>query len=379
MDSPVAAWYWRRMVMIQLPEGGALSVIKESKAAMSEAAEWRRVFLDFDSSFVNAELMSTDAEYRNFYNCANKKQLQVKVAPPDLTFANLPANSCQLVPHRSLGGDRIVIGSRPLPTPVTCTPCRKENGWRLGYRVVQGYFEVELQQSTTVEIQQGGTPCVSVGVCTSDIQPRAVRTKQVGWCKESWGLHSDDGNIYHAGGVGAPLCPYQLADLMRNHVARRLESVSEKAKFGVGDVMGCGIVALPSSEGFTRGVFYTKNGSFLGVAFIITDSRRPIYPCAGIDAHWAVRFNFGTRPYAFDVDSIGQILVQHRVSAIPTSASAADYFGASLNPNGARKGRWTAAHQAALNVILRAVKSMAWIKRRGRNIVTPFVGEHQAR
>lgn len=383
-NSVVAAWYWRRMILLQLPESGRLSVVKEALAEATEAAVWRRVFLDFDTSFVNAGLMSTDTEYLNFYTSKNKSGAG---APPDLTFANLPANSCQLQPNRSLGGDRIVVGSRPFPKAVSCTSSRHEKEWRLGYRVVQGYFEVEIGPSSVDDqMQQFRQPCVSVGVCTSDIQPKAVMSKQVGWCRQSWGLHSDDGNIYHATGIGTPLRPYDLEDLIRN-VRKPNESKSDAAIFGVGDVIGCGIIALPSrasegSSGHNRGVFYTKNGSFLGIAFLVGDPDRALYPCAGIDAHWKVLFNFGTRPYAFDVDSLGQILVRHRPSAIPTSASAAEFLAVTksslaTSESGIETPLWPTAPKAALEVIRRAAKSLAWMRRRGRNLVFPFVEAQQ--
>jgi hypothetical protein len=380
LASVLGSWYWRRLILLQLPERGILTVLKhkEAKGALTEASEWRQVFLDFDNAFVNAELMSTDAEYRNFYSAKNKKQLQpLGAAPPDISFDNLPVNSCRLLPYRRLGGDRIVIGNQPLPSQDFCTSTRHENEWRLGYRMVRGYFEVTLGAPADQDARNTTRiPCVSVGLCTSDIQPKAVRTKQVGWCKESWGLHSDDGNIYHCGGLGSPLSPYDLPDLLKNVKKKTGTNASAKATFGVGDTLGCGIIHLPSTAGSnecTRGVFYTKNGEFLGVAFLLQAPHRELYPCAGIDAHFVVQFNFGARPFAYDIDSLGQILVQQRTSAVPTSASAAEFLESSA-PSGPPKARW---QSAALQVIRRAVKSMNWIKRRGRDLVQPFVGAEQ--
>jgi hypothetical protein len=154
---------------------------------------------------------------------------------------------------------------------------------------------------------------------------------------------------------------------------------SEEARFGAGDVMGCGTILVPSKDSkgssrYNRAVFFTKNGSFLGVAFIVEDPQRDLYPCAGIDAHWTVRFNFGARPYAFDVDSLGQAMVPHAETAIPTSVSAADCFAAASG-EGATLGktkRSATATLAALQLIQRAAKSFAWMRRRGRDLVYPF-------
>jgi len=396
-DSVVAAWYWRRMILVQLPGAGEdafqkITSVGLSKCSVSnlfvdttDAAEWRQVFFEFDSHFVNSALMSTDAEYQQFYTSkARAAVLSHGGAPPDLLFASLPANSCKLRPSRSLGGDRIVIGSRPFPRAVSCTGIRREDGWRLGYRVVHGYFEVELGPSSADEEFEARPPCVSVGLCTSDILPKSVMSKQVGWCKHSWGLHGDDGQLYHATGVGAPLSPYCLADLMRN-VRRPMESNSEEARFGAGDVIGCGVVMLPKddseeSQHLDQGVFFTKNGKFLGVAFLIKGAlRRDLYPCTGIDAHWTVSFNFGARPFAFDVDSLGHVAVPELRRRGTASASASRLLGApsaSEPPRSHGIERLVAVERlrAAFKLIRRAAKSVAWMRRRGRDLVHPFMG-----
>ena len=37
--------------------------------------------------------------------------------------------------------------------------------------------------------------CVSVGLCTAEMDSYSVRCKQAGWDEESWGLHGDDGHL----------------------------------------------------------------------------------------------------------------------------------------------------------------------------------------
>ena len=76
-------------------------------------------------------------------------------------------------------------------------------------------------------------PCISVGLCTPRFSRYAVAKQQAGWDAESWGLHSDDGQLFHASNRG-----YQFAEA----------SAAGPLTFGAGDVVGCGICQLPSDS-----------------------------------------------------------------------------------------------------------------------------------
>ena len=76
-------------------------------------------------------------------------------------------------------------------------------------------------------------PCISIGLCTPRFSRYAVAKQQAGWDSESWGLHSDDGQLFHASNRG-----YQFVD------AKAVGPLT----FGAGDVVGCGICQLPASE-----------------------------------------------------------------------------------------------------------------------------------
>ena len=67
---------------------------------------------------------------------------------------------------------------------------------------------------------------------------KASLSRPIGWESESWGYHGDDGHLFIGSNVGKPFGP----------------------KYGVGDVIGCGI-------NFVRGTaFFTKNGDWIGAS-----------------------------------------------------------------------------------------------------------------
>lgn len=61
----------------------------------------------------------------------------------------------------------------------------------------------------------------------------------LGWDKQSYGYHGDDGNSFCSSGNGQPYGP----------------------TFTTGDIIGCGVNLVDST------CFYTKNGHHLGTAF----------------------------------------------------------------------------------------------------------------
>eukprot|EP00916_Digyalum_oweni_P000661 GHVL01001282.1.p1 GENE.GHVL01001282.1~~GHVL01001282.1.p1 ORF type:complete len:879 (-),score=162.79 GHVL01001282.1:143-2779(-) len=54
-----------------------------------------------------------------------------------------------------------------------------------------------------------------------------------------------------------------------------------------------------------RSIFYTKNGKWIGVAYCISSPKQRVIPlraCVGLDCPWVVNFNFGHKPFQFDLD-----------------------------------------------------------------------------
>eukprot|EP01039_Chlorochromonas_danica_P000296 gene294-318_t len=118
-----------------------------------------------------------------------------------------------------------------------------------------------------------GNECVAVGLATRNF---AFTERLPGWDGESFGYHGDDGAIFH--GHGKHLSSYG-------------------PRFGVGDVVGCGLCYAD------RTIFFTLNGNFLGSAFSDLNITADLFPTVGVDANCTIDFNFGDRPFKFDLYS----------------------------------------------------------------------------
>lgn len=155
-------------------------------------------------------------------------------------------------------------------------------GWEVGMErgcsVV--YYEVSIESpceasAANAFASDGGVDCIAVGLGGSAFP---LTGRQPGWDTQSYGYHSDDGNIFHGSGT---------------------RSQSFGPRFGVGDVVGCGLAL------HTRQLFFTLNGAFLGTAFTLPKSAAlPLYPVVGLDSHASVHFNFGQRPFSYDVATL---------------------------------------------------------------------------
>jgi hypothetical protein len=156
------------------------------------------------------------------------------------------------------------------------------------------YFEVCIRalpsnapapESRPAQGVEGAVPCVAIGLATKKF---GLAAYMPGWDVHSYGYHGDDGKKFHAGGVGDRY----------------------SAAFGAGDTVGCGLAFVPSvmsslpaaySEPSACFIFFTKNSCYLGPAFDGIDPTLEWHPCVGIDAPCLVDFNFGSRPFEFDI------------------------------------------------------------------------------
>jgi len=142
------------------------------------------------------------------------------------------------------------------------------------------YYEVhfiprdESQEPSPLPYSKTLHDCVAIGLSNKYFN---TGSRMPGWDIRSYGYHGDDGGIFHSNG-----------NMVR----------SFGPTFGVGDTVGCGI------DYVNHGIFFTLNGIFLGYGWTGINLSKPYYPTIGIDTRHPIEFNFGSRPFAFDMNEI---------------------------------------------------------------------------
>ncbi|KAJ4499343.1 hypothetical protein C8R41DRAFT_915548 [Lentinula lateritia] len=208
---------------------------------------------------------STDSEDDSNASPPPNKPAVISVASPDQTM-KLPTRWSHEYRHQSLSlsgngrelsfqgasgnGDRDAAAARSMqPIPPACGVY---------------YYEVEIHS-------KGQKAHISVGFAGPDVK----LSRLPGWEPTSWGYHGDDGCSFAAERNGTPYGP----------------------TFGLGDVVGCGI------DFSTNQAFFTKNGTFLGIAFENVGKGIEIYPTVGLQhLGESVKVNFGHEDFQFGID-----------------------------------------------------------------------------
>ena len=160
-----------------------------------------------------------------------------------------------------------------------------------------GYFEVAVSAS-------------SVGLTYGHGYEgrRANRGIHIGWRPIAYGYHSDDGSKWRHDSRARPTA---LGDITQGE--RFAEPFGNNA--GAPDVIGCGLDLT------RRSVFFTKNGRLCGTAFeeveaCVGHSPQPTTPGLRptVTLHRAgdeCVFNFGSRPFVFDLLAYGRSDARH--------------------------------------------------------------------
>lgn len=138
--------------------------------------------------------------------------------------------------------------------------------WPCPQRSFVYYYEVTI-------VDAGTRGSIAVGLADGSFE----LNRQPGWEPSSYGYHGYDGRRYVDSERGEQYGP----------------------RFGTGDIIGCGLLTD------RRELFFTKNGSHLGVAFSCVSGI--MHPTVGLHSPGEkVAFNLGTSPFAFDIASFSK-------------------------------------------------------------------------
>lgn len=135
------------------------------------------------------------------------------------------------------------------------------------------YFEITI---LSVDIEN---TVIGIGLSVKD---NDLYMKMPGWTPNTYGYHSDNGQIYIESGSGIAYGP----------------------TFSAGDTVGCGIHI------FNKTIFFTKNGRNLGNIPKQITITEDLYPTVSFNSG-EIETNFGQKPFMFDIDSYFSIPYDH--------------------------------------------------------------------
>jgi hypothetical protein len=169
--------------------------------------------------------------------------------------------------------DKILFANRRIPYFKTDTipfsfPITEKSGKT---NIIQSnifYFEVRLiNKRFKKELKN---ECLSIGFGTEN----TIEKSQVGWCENSWGFHSDDGNYLH-NNLSVPMTnPWEM-----------------NVDYGVG---------VKYLSAYRYQLFLTKAGHILKKDIII-ETTFPLIPMIALDLSVPIKINWGAEPFAFDL------------------------------------------------------------------------------
>jgi hypothetical protein len=148
--------------------------------------------------------------------------------------------------------------------------------WPCPQRCLVYYYEITI-------VDTGTRGSIAVGLADTNFP----LNRQPGWEPNSFAYYGYDGRRYVDSERGENYGP----------------------RFGAGDVIGCGLLTE------RREIFFTKNGTHLGVAF--SDVSCVVYPTVGLHSPGEkVTVNLGGTPFVFDIDAFVSSQCDARLSQV---------------------------------------------------------------
>lgn len=270
------------------PSEGMLQLLQVAKESKSFGID-RSLFVGEGLRVIETE---NGAELVHFTGRIGTESRSIRTSKPLAKPQSLTRHQVRVIQKKGLQGLllRQVARKEKVFKPFVVPFMDKAGTLSFSPRLVS-YYEIEISKapSSSPGNSIGGPPskqqavwdgpCIAVGLASKEFQ---MKDTMPGWKSRSFGFHSDDGSAW------------------ANHI--RLQGFAHK--FGVGDVVGCG---LDYRSGGT--VFYTLNGKFLGHASYLNDEELDMdwFPTIGFDSPDCVQCHFGfEKPFVFDLLSFCQ-------------------------------------------------------------------------
>ena len=195
-------------------------------------------------------------------------------------------------------GDRIMYGNRRLPNyrmdsiPFTI-PITIDDEVNL---IQSNVFYYEVTILNTSIRKSWNNECISIGFGTK----KTPYKSHVGWTKESWGFHSDDGNLMNSN-----------------------QSINITSPWSLGETIGVGLVYEKKNE---YRILFTKNGIIIDdTKFIKTEE--DIYPMIGYDLSSPIFVNWGQKQFKFQLNNYicSNQIINNKNTFLSNSNKISDY------------------------------------------------------
>jgi hypothetical protein len=195
-------------------------------------------------------------------------------------------------------GDRIMYGNRRIPNYQTDSipftiPITIEDEVNL---IQSNVFYYEVTILNTNIRKPWDNECVSIGFGTKNTPYK----NHVGWTRDSWGFHSDDGNLMNSN-----------------------KSIKITESWSVGETVGVGLVYEKKNQ---YRLLFTKNGIIIDDTKFIKTTE-DIYPMIGFDLSSPIFVNWGQKQFKFQLNNYicSNQIINNKNTFLSNSTNIQDY------------------------------------------------------
>jgi len=206
-----------------------------------------------------------------FYNLGWSLKLPTAFNPKDKSKLLMLSNFNLRAKY--VNNDEIMLDSVDDDSKNNSVPALIRSNYPINKKYGLYYFEIEI-----LSVDLNNT-VIGIGLTVKD---NDLYMKMPGWTPNTYGYHSDNGQVYMESGSGITYGP----------------------TFTKGDIVGCGIHV------FNKIIFFTKNGRNLGNIPKQITITEDLYPTISFN-NGEIEANFGQKPFVFNVDDYFSIPYDH--------------------------------------------------------------------